>query len=152
VSWNWIYSFHFILRMENIYYHNKLLIVSPVFNCAPRHADIWRSGGIAPQINLRTKWRWVISFTPQPFYPEDRGCVDSTVGLDVVSKRRILPLPEIEPRPSSPKPSHFTDWATPHHIVTLAMKANKSLLINIYGLPQPRDMAFLWILTTFCQV
>jgi hypothetical protein len=31
------------------------------------------SGGIAPRIlDLGTRWRWVVSFTPQPLYPGER--------------------------------------------------------------------------------
>jgi len=34
------------------------------------HEDVRGSGGIAPRIlNLSTKWRWVVSFTPRPLYP-----------------------------------------------------------------------------------
>jgi hypothetical protein len=32
------------------------------------------SGGIAPRIlDLGTRWRWVVSFTPQPLYPQGRS-------------------------------------------------------------------------------
>jgi hypothetical protein len=31
----------------------------------------WRSGGIAPRIlDLCTRWRWVVNFTPRPLYPQ----------------------------------------------------------------------------------
>jgi hypothetical protein len=31
----------------------------------------WGSGGTAPRIpDLETRWRWVVSFTPRPFYPQ----------------------------------------------------------------------------------
>jgi len=37
----------------------------PVVNSAPRHEDVWVSGGIAPRIlSLDTRWKWVVSFTP----------------------------------------------------------------------------------------
>jgi hypothetical protein len=40
---------------------------------APRHADVWWSGGIAPRIlNLGTRWRSVVSFTPLPLFPQER--------------------------------------------------------------------------------
>jgi hypothetical protein len=33
----------------------------------------WRSGGIAPHIfDLGTRWRWVVSFTPLPLYPQGK--------------------------------------------------------------------------------
>jgi hypothetical protein len=34
----------------------------------------WGSGGIAPRIlNLVTRWRWVVSFTPRPLYPRGKS-------------------------------------------------------------------------------
>jgi hypothetical protein len=43
-----------------------------------------------------------------------RGWVDPRAGLDAVTKtEKYLTLPGIEPRSSSPWPSHYTDWAIP---------------------------------------
>jgi hypothetical protein len=34
----------------------------------------WGSGSIAPRIlDLGTKWKWVVSFTPRPFYPQGKS-------------------------------------------------------------------------------
>jgi hypothetical protein len=34
----------------------------------------WGSGGIGPRIlDLGTRWRWVVSFTPQPLYPQGKS-------------------------------------------------------------------------------
>jgi hypothetical protein len=34
----------------------------------------WGSGGIAPRIlDLGTRWKWVVSFTPRPLYPQGRS-------------------------------------------------------------------------------
>jgi hypothetical protein len=34
----------------------------------------WESGGTAPHIlNLGTRWRWVVSFTPRPLYPQGKS-------------------------------------------------------------------------------
>jgi len=34
---------------------------------SPHHKDIWWSGCIDPRVlNLGTRWRWVVSFTPRP--------------------------------------------------------------------------------------
>jgi len=45
-----------------------------IFNCAPRHEGILGSGGIAPLIlDLGTRWRWVVSFTPRPLYPQEKS-------------------------------------------------------------------------------
>jgi hypothetical protein len=59
--------------------------VVPVLNEAPRHEYIhclikhhamkayWGSGGIAPHIlDLGTRWRWVVSFTLRPLYPQGK--------------------------------------------------------------------------------
>jgi hypothetical protein len=61
-------------------------------------------------LDLSTRWRWVIRFTPRPLYPRERapgthclgGWLSSRVCLDAVEKRKIyLPRPEIGSRPSS---------------------------------------------------
>jgi hypothetical protein len=40
-------------------------------HAAKRH---WRSGGIAPDIlDLGTRWRWVVSFTTRPLYPQGKS-------------------------------------------------------------------------------
>jgi hypothetical protein len=33
----------------------------------------WGSGCIAPRIDLGTRWRWVVSFTPRPLYPQGKS-------------------------------------------------------------------------------
>jgi hypothetical protein len=57
--------------------------------------DWWYSCTI---LDIGTRWRFVISFTPQPIYPRKRtssthwiaGWVGSTAGLDTAEKRKIL--------------------------------------------------------------
>jgi hypothetical protein len=46
--------------------------LSLCFNWSPRHEGVLvGSGGIAPWIlDLGTRWRWVVSFTPRPRYPQ----------------------------------------------------------------------------------
>jgi hypothetical protein len=40
---------------------------------APRHEDVLGSGGKAPRIlDLGTRWRWVVSFTTRPLYPQGK--------------------------------------------------------------------------------
>jgi hypothetical protein len=60
-----------------------------------------RSGGIAPRVlNLRAKWRWVVSFTLRSLYLWKRApstlCVwswvDPRASLDAATKRKV-PLP-----------------------------------------------------------
>jgi hypothetical protein len=48
--------------------------LSLCFNWAPRHEDILGSGDIAPRIlDLGTRWRWVVSFTSRPLYPQGKS-------------------------------------------------------------------------------
>jgi hypothetical protein len=75
--------------------------------CLTKHHTMkmyWRSGGITPCIlDLSTRWRWVVSFMPQPLYPRERvpgtHCIGGWVGpkasLDAVVKGKI--------------PSHYWD-------------------------------------------
>jgi hypothetical protein len=73
--------------------------IHPSFLSEP-HAmkTYWKSGSKAPRIlELDTRWSWVVSFTPQPLYPQrkspsypfDRRLVGSCTGLDAVVKRKI---------------------------------------------------------------
>jgi len=70
-----------ILRMEGEYLEklSHLLVkvklkLSLCFNWAPRHEGVLGSGCIAPLIiNLGTRWRWVVSFTPRPLYPRGKS-------------------------------------------------------------------------------
>jgi hypothetical protein len=88
-----------------------------VFNYALCHEDIyieeWRYSFII--LDLGTRWRWVVSLTPQPLYPPPTGetalgihwigrWVGSWAGLDPVEKRTSCPCREWNPRPSSPYP------------------------------------------------
>jgi hypothetical protein len=68
------------------------------------------NGGIAPRIlDLGTRWRWVISFTPQPLYPQERtpgihwigGWVSPRAGLDAGVRRKI-PSPYRDSNPPPP--------------------------------------------------
>jgi hypothetical protein len=77
------------------------------------HEDIWGSGGTAPPIlpSALDRGEWSASrpgrFTPGESAPSTNwfgGWVGPTAGLDVTGKRKILPLPGIEPRSSSPQP------------------------------------------------
>jgi hypothetical protein len=72
--------------------------LSLCFNWAPHHEGILGNGGIAPHIlHLGTRLRWVVSFTPQPLYPQGRvpgthwigGWVGSRANLDAVVSRKI---------------------------------------------------------------
>jgi hypothetical protein len=121
-----------------------------VFNKVPRHEDIyclikhhamntyWGSGGIAPHIlNLGTRWRWVVSFTPRPLYPLgrapryplDRVWVYLRPGLETVVAKINHPSPcrESNPcRPSNSLVSVLTEllsivWSVPNlHAVVIS--------------------------------
>jgi hypothetical protein len=76
----------------------------------------WGSGGIAPCIlHLGTRWRWVVSFTPRPLYPQGKNPLyplDKTLGEPKNSsghggeEKSSQPLPEIEPwNPNHPASS-----------------------------------------------
>jgi hypothetical protein len=70
----------------------------------------WGSGDIAPHIlDLRTRWRWVVSFTTRPIYLREKapgthwigGWVGPRAVLDTVVKRKI-PSPRRESNPRTP--------------------------------------------------
>jgi len=74
-------------------------------NCLQLHFTwLW---GIAPRIlYLGTRWRWVVSLMPLPFYPGERdpgnhwrgGWVGPTAGLDAVAKTNdTWPCRELSP-------------------------------------------------------
>jgi hypothetical protein len=66
-----------------------------LLNYAPRD-DVLEEGGIAPRaLNLATRWRWMVYFTPGPLYLRGKSPVthwirswpDPRAGLNAVSKR-----------------------------------------------------------------
>jgi hypothetical protein len=80
--------------------------LSLCFNWAPRHEDVLGSGGISPRIlDLGTRWRWVVGFTPraalptgkEPLVPVSRrlGGLQSRSGRDGEEKVS-QPLPGLE--------------------------------------------------------
>jgi hypothetical protein len=97
-----------------------------VLNSVLRHEDVWGSWGIAPRINLGTRWKW---------------------GLNAVAKRKksLLRL-GIEPQSSSPYLTHYTDWATasplPISQVQIFSSAPCSQTFSVYILPQGREPQF----------
>jgi hypothetical protein len=49
-------------------------MLSLSFNWAPCHEGMLGSGGLAPPIiDLGTRWRWVVSFTTRPLYPQGKS-------------------------------------------------------------------------------
>jgi hypothetical protein len=82
---NWYY-FHITLLFQNP--NNCSWIVKVKLSlCLPKHHAMktyWGRGGIAPRINLETRWRWVVSFTPWPLYPRRKNTrypLDTRLGV-----------------------------------------------------------------------
>jgi len=84
--------------------------VVPVLNQLPHHEDILGSGGIAPHnLNLSTKWTWMVSFTLWPLYPwakiSSTHCTGGWVGpkasLDAVARSKSTG-PGLELNPNCP--------------------------------------------------
>jgi hypothetical protein len=100
------------------------------------------SGGIAPRIlDLGTRRRWVVSFTPRPFYsqgknpwyPLDRRLGAPSAVLDAVVKREI-PSPRRESNPRTPivqlVAQRCTDWAiTALDLLYMYIKQDKNSVI-----------------------
>jgi hypothetical protein len=54
----------------------------------------WRSGGIAPRIlDLGTRWRWVVSFTPRLLYPQGKSPWFPLVYISNVMNLRLVKWP-----------------------------------------------------------
>jgi hypothetical protein len=86
--------------------------VAPVRHSIWFHEDVWGSGGecSASHPSLFTPGEGIASTRPIG------GWVGSRTGLNAVTKMKApftLPPQEIDPRSTSPLPSHCTDWATP---------------------------------------
>jgi hypothetical protein len=102
------HSWLLLLTRKLLYPRNQQLeALVPVLNQAPRHEGVLGSGGIAPRIlDLSTRWRWVVSFTPRPLYPQGKspwypldrrlGGLQSRSGRSGEEKNS-QPMPGIEP-------------------------------------------------------
>jgi hypothetical protein len=84
----------------------KLKVKSPCSNWAPRSGGVLGSGGIAPRIlDLGTRWRRVVSFTPQPlnhqgkspWYPLDWRLDGTQIRSGHSGEENSQPLQEFEP-------------------------------------------------------
>jgi hypothetical protein len=76
----------------------------------PVHHPIWRYNSAI--LGFLTRWRWVVSFMPQPLYTQGKrigGWMSPTAGLNAVRKRTIsCPWQES----SSDRPARsYIDWA-----------------------------------------
>jgi hypothetical protein len=83
-----VQKWHFVLLKRNYALQRILIVVNWFVNtgkgkkltlclCLTKdHAMkmYWGSGGIAPRIfDLSTRWRWVVSFTTRPLYPQRKN-------------------------------------------------------------------------------
>jgi hypothetical protein len=97
--------------------------LSLCFNLAPRHVGVLGSGDMLPRIlDLGTRWRWVVSFTPGHFTPRERApgthwigsWMGPRAGLDTVLKRKI-PSPCRTQTPDHPARSPaLYHWTIPY--------------------------------------
>jgi hypothetical protein len=91
-------------------YQGKVKVKVKLSLCLTKHHAMktyWRSGGIAPRIrDLGTRWRWVVSFTPRPLYPQGNSPwypLDRSLGGPQSrsgrggEEKNSQPLPGIEP-------------------------------------------------------
>jgi hypothetical protein len=101
-------SLDIISTSQNQFYWWNIKLFIFLTNYALYHEGVWGTGCIDTYfLVLGTTWKWVVSFTTQPLYPEgnsplytlDRGLVDPRVGLDNVEKRKVLTLPWFELQP-----------------------------------------------------
>jgi hypothetical protein len=61
------------------------------------HVEIW--GTVPLILNLESRWRWPVSFTPQPLYCQRKSPRYATNrSLDTLKNRKILPLLGNNPR------------------------------------------------------
>jgi hypothetical protein len=98
-----------------------------------RHKGVWGNKVIALLIlNLGTRLRWEVNFTPQPLYSSERAsgiheigdCVGPRASLDALAKRKNLSFPEtdadfsiilyLDPYTDGgmPAPSRYSDHST----------------------------------------
>jgi hypothetical protein len=74
VYYRWVYeSTATRLKHCDSYFFLKIGL-SLSLNWAPCHEGVLESGDIDPRIlDLGTRWRWVVNFTPRPLYPWGRS-------------------------------------------------------------------------------
>jgi len=78
----------------------------------------WGSGGTALRIDIGTRLRWVVSFTPRSLYPRRKS---PRAGLHAVVKRKIpSPCRDSNPRSSCPYPGSTWHFLWHHDTVTVA--------------------------------
>jgi hypothetical protein len=88
-------------------------------------------------LDLGTRWRWVVSFTPMPLYPL-RG-----VGLGAMEKRKIWHCREWNPGCQA---RCYTDWAIPTEREFILGARNSNILLEGFA----RSSSWYWRDFTLC--
>jgi hypothetical protein len=117
-----------------------------------RHMGEWKYSSTILKLDIR--WRWVVSFTPQPLYPGETapgtlwigGWVGPRTGLDDVERRKILPLPGLELRPLG-LPGHSHIIYKLKHTLLIKLTAFVSNVITVVSLT---SMNHAWKRDTWC--
>jgi hypothetical protein len=104
----WSYTFTPPIRLRcGVKVKVKVKLSLSFLNWSPRHEGLLGSGGIPPRIiELGTRWRWVVSFTPWPLYPRGKSLwylLDRRLGGPQIrsgrgsEEKNSQPPPGIEP-------------------------------------------------------
>jgi hypothetical protein len=114
--------------------------------CSEHHAmkAYWRSGDIAPRIiDLGTRWRWVVSFTPWPLYPQGKSPpypLDRRLSGPQSRSGHGAEVKNSQPHRDSnsnhstvqPVVSRYTDWAIHLKITSLLTQLSRIALSGQY--------------------
>jgi hypothetical protein len=101
----WRHQNSFVCKSEVIHVLNYLSTMPW------KHMREWRHSSTV--LDLGTRWKWVVSFTPLPLYTRGKrpgiqwrgGWVGPRVGLDAVEKRKILHCQKSNPGRAARSPS-----------------------------------------------
>jgi hypothetical protein len=117
-------------------------------NWERRHKGVLGSGGIAPRIlDLGTRWRWMVSFTPRPLYsqgnsswcPLDRGLGGfQSRSRGGGEEKNFQPLPGLEPPIIQPVAQRYTTelcrlllpYGRPERRLEVNIKMNRKLWVK----------------------
>jgi hypothetical protein len=114
----------------------------------------WGSGGITPRIlDLGTRWRWMVSFTPRPLYPPGNspwypfdirlGGPQSPSGYGGEEKNS-QPLPGLEPPINQPVAQRYTT-----ELFQLLHFSNLKKFSDIFQIISYRNLVYTKIIALF---
>jgi hypothetical protein len=88
----WLYSLHQSSNGDSAATHCFENVKVKLSVCLTKHharKTYWKSGGIAPHIlDLGTRWRWVVSFTFRPLYPQGKNPRDTIAQMNLCTGSR----------------------------------------------------------------